>query len=254
MTRAFPFSQMFIQKVFSFFKQAFQINEERCQCCFSPCTPQPAQPLLCETCRSLLTPFTAARCPSCGLPLEAQDGPCTPCQECLETPPPWSDFACYGLYQGMLKEILLRHKFHEELHLTRLLATFLHTAMASLPPCDCIVCIPQYHTHLRQRGFNQAQELTRYLAQMTDMPPYHHLLVRSQNVPSQVGLSRKERLRNPQHTFSCPSPEKLTQRNILLVDDIFTTGATLRHASQTLLENGAATVRILCVARTPHFL
>ncbi|WP_291439924.1 ComF family protein [Desulfovibrio sp.] len=212
---------------------------------------------LCPQCRVLLAPYTGPRCPLCGLPSapspEADIQPHLQkgslCGHCLTTPPPWSGAAFHGLYKAALRHVLLRLKFDGHLYLAPLLGAFLQEAARCLPRPDALVAVPQYPDHLRHRGYNQAHELARALSAQTGLELTPGLLRRTRPGPAQIGLDARARPDNVRHSFAS-SPE-VKDRCLWLVDDVMTTGSTLRAACRALRHAGAARVDILVAARTP---
>jgi len=148
-------------------------------------------------------------------------------------------------------DILTCWKLHAQPALARPIAQWLRASpaiAAAVAQADALVPIPLSAQRLRERGFNQAAQLARLLA------PQKCLLTalqRPQETRSQRGLSRAARLHNLHRAFAVPMPALVQGRHVLLVDDVLTTGATLRGASQALLHAGAAAITVLAVARTP---
>jgi ComF family protein len=105
-----------------------------------------------------------------------------------------------------------------------------------------------HESRLRQRGFNQSLEIARGLAKRQGTALACKALVRSKNTQPQTGLSRKERQHNLQGAFQAVEPD-VTGRNVLLVDDIYTTGATLKACVAALRKAGAQGVSVLVLAR-----
>ena len=242
---------------------AASLDERRCVLChipFSPSDPGEAQlpesstpsalPL-CPACRVLLRPRTGGYCPRCGAPQAMSDAPPSLCGECLTTPPPWEHFRFYGVYANALKTLLLRGKFGADPTVLHLLGTFLVQACLDLPRPDAIVPVPLHESRLRERGFNQCQELARPLAEALQVPLRPDLLLRRLPTRHQVGLSREERQANLKSAFMA-SPAVRGMR-VLLIDDTCTTGTTLRRATLALLDGhgGAEAVDVAVVARTP---
>jgi ComF family protein len=119
------------------------------------------------------------------------------------------------------------------------------------PPPDWVLPVPLHARRLRQRGFNPSTLLARAAAHATgSFVPRLSLLVRQRDTPSQTRLDRGERRRNVAGAFAARRCEQLQGRQILLVDDIATTGATLREAARELLRAGASGVDAVCAART----
>ena len=242
---------------------ATSLDERRCILCHIPFTPLdrgelPAEAAprmgipLCPSCRALLRPRKGGYCPRCGELKPFPDSETELCATCRETPPPWEHFRFYGAYSGALKTLLLRGKFGADPAVLHLLGRFLAHSCADLPKPDAIVPVPLHSTRLRERGFNQCQELARPLADALGAPLMPELLRRQHPTRHQVGLSEAERLANLESAFLA-TPQARGKR-ILLVDDTYTTGTTLRRAAGALLDPhaGAAAVDVAVVARTPR--
>lgn len=112
--------------------------------------------------------------------------------------------------------------------------------------CELIVPVPLHMIRLHERGYNQSQELSETVAAITGLPCIPKALIRQRMTESQVTMSAAERLSNVRNAFSADSALVSTQ-NVLLIDDVYTTGATLRACGEALLEAGAASVYGLTV-------
>ena len=234
------------------------LDERRCMLCHIPFSPQqhdaPAESgvHLCPACRAQLRPRKRGFCPSCGELHAFFDAQPEPCAACRESAPPWEHFRFYGVYGGALKTLLLRGKFGADPAVLHLLGRLLAQSCADLPRPDAVVAVPLHPTRLRERGFNQCQELARPLAAALGAPLVPRLLIRQHPTRHQVGLSQAERTANLTDAFL--SVPEVRGKRILLVDDTSTTGTTLRRAALALLEQhgGAAAVDVAVVARTPR--
>ena len=235
------------------------LRQQRCLHCLAPFTPTPhlpdfmAEALLCPACLPLLRPYNGPRCPVCGLP--PADYPqhreaAGLCGRCLTDPPPWSGLAFHGLYAGVLRHLLLRLKFDAHLYLPPLLAALLYRAAQGLPQPDALLAVPQHPAHLRQRGYNQAHELAKALARRTGLPLRPQLLRRVLPGPAQSGLTATQRRANVRHSFIAAAEAQGLR--LWLLDDVMTTGSTLRAAACALRAAGACAVDVLVVARTPQ--
>ncbi len=129
------------------------------------------------------------------------------------------------------------------------MAGMLLDAASCLPLPDAILGIPQHRDHLRRRGYNQAHELAVALGLSLSLPVRPDLLWRPTDIPHQTGLSAAQRRRNATGSFRAADVRGL---HLWLVDDIITTGSTLRAAGAELLRAGAARVDVLALARTPR--
>jgi ComF family protein len=231
------------------------LDERRCVFCLEPFVPDNRSDVLkawlCADCRRSLHRREAGYCPYCGEPFALEDAPCMPCGECLQHLPPWREFLFWGLHEGLLRELLLRGKFKAgfaELQFAgRLLAECCaeHYEVRQKP--DVILPMPLSERRLVQRGFNQCVELARPISRMLDIPVRKNLLTRRDTRSHQAEKNREERLALPQVFESSP---RVKGMQILLVDDICTTGATLSRAVKSLLHAGAAAVDTAVVART----
>ncbi len=114
---------------------------------------------------------------------------------------------------------------------------------------DLIVPLPLHRSRKRARGFNQAALLASSLARLVALPCVEVALARTRPTEPQVSLSDSERWRNVRNAFQCLKPDLVAGKRVLLVDDVMTTGATIRSASLALLEAGARRVSLLTVAR-----
>lgn len=231
------------------------LRERRCRACHAPFMPPfarsdaahaPLTELLCAACAPSLASFGASACPLCGLPAAEADAPRTLCGACLSTPPPWDALAFHALYDGPLQSLLLRLKFGQDFSLLPPLGAMLAGAAAALPSCDAVMPVPRHPHRLRDKGFNQSHELAAAAARLLNMRLEGALLSRTRRTRSQVRLSIRERQCNPQGSFAARDVSGL---RLLLVDDVMTTGATLRHAALALRDAGADAVRVAVVAR-----
>lgn len=234
------------------------LRERRCSFCAAPVTPgrSEARSEFTPACPACLARLQGASrpdsiCPRCGEVTAAVSGSTPLCGGCLTEPPPWEALYFYGFYHGYLRQLLLEVKFGRGLHqaeaLGRLLAS-LPSLRASAREWDCLLPLPLHPARLRERGFNQSLLLAAPLSRRLGLPLRQRLLRRVVNSAHQSGLSRAQRRSNTNEIFQA-GPEARGQR-ILLVDDVMTTGATLRSAAECLLRAGAACVGAAVVGRT----
>jgi ComF family protein len=148
--------------------------------------------------------------------------------------------------------LLTRLKFHDGLDLLPALIPLMQTAYT--PSADeWLLPVPLSRQRLRERGFNQAWELTRRLAQAGPAQADPHLLLRVRDTPHQLGLKRKERDAAVRGAFAIDALRRqdIAGRNITVVDDVMTTMATANEVARVLKQAGAARVHLWCFARTP---
>lgn len=226
------------------------LREQRCAACGTPVQRHARSgPVLCSYCASVLERRAAGFCLRCGDIMEWPEQRPSVCGQCLKADPPWDKFFFHGVYTGHLRELLLRLKNGRELSLACALGSMLAWHPGLVPAYDAIVPVPMHTRRLRERGFNQAQEIARPVAEFLDTPLVPRLLGRPVAAPPQTGLNHEERRRNLQGVFA--AAQEARGLNILLIDDVATTCATMEKAAAALLESGAAAVDAAVVARTP---
>lgn len=112
-----------------------------------------------------------------------------------------------------------------------------------------IIPIPLFSKRLKWRGFNQSEEIAKILAGYFEMPFLQDALLRIKNTIPQIELPKKGRDENIKDAFACPRPKEIRNKNIILFDDVYTTGATMREAAKALKRAGAKQIVGLTVAR-----
>jgi ComF family protein len=193
-----------------------------------------------------------ARCQHCALALGAA---ANDCGDCLRDPPPFSATVCGVDYGFPWNHLIGAFKFQGQVDLATPLAERLHAAVlsAALVPPDVVLPVPLSRERLAARGYNQAWELARRVATAQRLPRRASVLLRTLDTAPQAELGRKERQRNLRAAFVVDPQQRrwLSGRRVALVDDVMTTGATLREATSTLLRAGAVDVQAWVLARTP---
>ena len=196
---------------------------------------------LCPGCRGDL-PANGTSCPICAGPGEGRV-----CGACLQDPPPYDRCIAALRYEFPADELIQALKYRGELMLAPVLADILARAVAHAPRPDVILPLPLSDARLRQRGFNQAGEIARPLARRLGVRLDLETLVRVRDTAPQVQLSAAERNRNVRDAFACRST--VAGLHVAVVDDVMTSGATLREAAKALKRAGAAEISLWVVAR-----
>ena len=188
-------------------------------------------------------------CPRCALPLPA---PAPLCGECLNHEPPFASAWAPFVYAHPLDLLEARFKFGADLAAGRVLSTL----MIERLPVDAperpalLIPIPLHAKRLRERGYNQALELARPLAKAFAIPLRADALLRTRETPPQTGLDAKTRRRNLRGAFALGTDAKLPT-HVALLDDVMTTGATLRECTRMLHRAGVTRVDVWALARAP---
>jgi ComF family protein len=243
----------------------FTLFPADCRICRSPLLQASRLPV-CSDCLKSLHPLSSWLCVRCGeaLPYSiSNDGRIEgQCRVCQLAQPPFERAVAYGAYDGVLRDLVHLLKFDQirpaSKTLGRLLAIGVTKLEPSLPAGSiAVVPVPLYVPKERQRGFNQADLIAlAALKQVGSSVPGNrfelldHTLVRTRDTGSQIGLTRHQRRENLRGAFKVVNPTRVCGRNILLVDDVYTTGATASECTRVLLRAGAAQVWVATVGRT----
>jgi ComF family protein len=210
---------------------------------------------LCADCRPGLSPVESPLCTCCGVMFAGRVGGDHPCGSCLIAPPPFRKARAALVYEATARAVIGRFKYRGRVHLARPLGAVLAELFArnwAPEEAALIVPVPLHRRRLAERGFNQAALLVRELIRQGAAPASasaEGLLVRSRATAVQAGRRGPERAGNVRGAFAVRRPGRLAGRGVLLVDDVVTTGATVGECARVLLENGAAWVDVLAVAR-----
>jgi ComF family protein len=210
----------------------------------------------CASCWRLIRLIQAPYCPCCGepfpSPIALTYSPEYRCGACRVKPPPFDHARAIGRYEGPLRQAIHLLKYGGKLRLKQpLLQLALEHFDVHFPDTayDAIIPVPLHRGRLMQREFNQAAVLARGLAHYLNVPILERLLVRVRSTRPQVELSGGERQQNVKQAFAVTNPAALEDTQVLAVDDVFTTGATLGEVARTLKGAGATRVDVFALAR-----
>ena len=198
--------------------------------------------MLCPACAADLPRLTEPCCPRCALPNATGEL----CGRCLKKPPHFDAALAAYRYDFPADKLIQSFKYGHRLALGDYFGRELARLGATLA-ADLIMPLPLHDERLRQRGFNQALELSRALADARRLPIDASSCRRTRNTPAQAGLAWRERVKNLRHAFACNTD--LSGARIILIDDVMTTGASLDEFARTLKLHGAAEVTALVLAR-----
>lgn len=229
-------------KFFLSIKNIFPI---RCVCCGQQATSNS----ICERCLKRLEPYNGDYCHGCGEILDVETKSSF-CLKCILEPRGWEWIRFYGLYEGLLKDLILRLKFDHDFSVLRILQKLLISVYfrEKIPfNIHMIVPVPTHKVRLQQRGFNQVVEIARGLSKATKLPLITDLLVKVKNTPPQVGLPFSERAKNVRGAYLVK--KNIYKRNVVLIDDVYTTGSTLDECTKALKKAGADKIVVMVLAR-----
>jgi len=184
-------------------------------------------------------------CPICGNPNINEE----PCRRCRLSTPIYTSLRSYTIFNGSIREAIHRLKYRRDIGLGEVLSRPMITSLQKLNwSLDIITSVPLGLVRFDERGYNQATLLARPMALCLEVPFSSRVLTRIRETRTQVGLTVKERRENMADAFRADS--KLVKgKNILVVDDVVTSGATLNACAKALLDGGASKVYGFSLAR-----
>lgn len=221
--------------------------------CISCAEPVQSDFGLCSNCWRE-TPFISGLvCDQCGIPLPGSDpSERVLCDDCLATARPWDRGRAALLYHENGRRLVLALKHGDRMDLARPAALWMRKAAAPiLRPDMLVVPVPLHWVRLFRRRFNQAALLSRAIARGAGLEHCPDALIRRRSTGSQDGKTRDARFANLVGAFSVPRAReaRVRDRDILLVDDVMTSGATFAAATDALFAGGARSVSVLSLAR-----
>nr|WP_314266569.1 DNA utilization protein GntX [uncultured Moellerella sp.] len=205
---------------------------------------------ICSFCLKTLPTYPRS-CPRCGLPIEYEG---FDCGACLVTPPAWDQLITVTPYCFPLRRLIHQYKFKPQpqlaIPLARLFLLHWLNGYRSLSwhKPDLLIIIPLHKKRRWQRGFDQVDEIGWRLAKWLKIAYSNKSLIRTRDTLTQVTLKRTQRQRNIRDAFSLEGT--VQGRNVALLDDIITTGATMNTAAQLLICAGALSVQAWSICRT----
>ncbi len=224
---------------------------EACQLC-GQARATPAQGFVCGDCRAQVRFIEPPFCERCGRPFEGALTTSFECAHCRETEMHFGWARSAAVARGPVLEAIHRYKYHRALWFEPFLADLLIRRAAPAlaeEKWDWLVPVPLHRAKEHQREFNQAARLARRLSAATQIPMHQRLLRRVQPTRSQTLLSRPERVTNVRRAFALRGRPRLHGQRLVLVDDVFTTGATTSACARVLRAAGADEVCVWTVAR-----
>jgi ComF family protein len=228
------------------------VYPEVCQLC-EESRATPGQGFVCGDCRASVKFIEAPFCERCGMPYEgAVTTRIEECANCCEMELHFRSARSAVATDDRVRDAILRYKYNRALWFESFLGELL---VAQAKPAleketwNWIVPVPLHPTKQRQREFNQAERLARVLGAATQIAVHDRLIKRTVPTRTQTKLSRDERIANMKNAFALYNGARLSGERIVLVDDVFTTGATTSACAKALRTAGAGEVCVWTVAR-----
>ena len=200
-------------------------------------------PLLCDNCKYNITSEPYERCIVCEKPSLLQTGLCTVCRV------PYQRAWCIGERTDELQRLIGDYKFQNVKAAYKTLGELLHDVLPELPPSTIVVPVPTVSGHVRQRGYDHMLLIARYLAQQRGLAVCTDLV--RITTTKQRDAGRQQRIRQAKAAFLCTKTLN-GEVPYLLLDDVVTTGATIKYATKALQDAGAQTVWVAAASRQTY--
>ena len=261
--RTYPF--LLIKKSIKAFEQL--IYPLKCLKCGAYIDPKLVEPYTMETCfcdicmKDGFYPIETPYCIKCGLKFHQNFSENHVCEICIKTPLQVEKVRAVAEYKGIIKDAIPLFKYSSKLAAAKVFELLLFQAFLKhykKKSVDLIIPIPLYKTKLRERGFNQAflmvRNFIKLYEQHFEQNPLWEIdtssLIRIKKTEPQTGFDIEQRKNNLKKAFKVVDKNSIKTKNIVLIDDVLTTGATCNEAALELLKNGAGRVDALVLART----
>ena len=188
------------------------------------------------------------KCIICGI--EGFRGICSRCKSDIKRVQEQEEIIAYGYYGGVLKKLILNLKYHKSFIAGKVLADLLcQIIIEKKLSIDCICYVPISKDSLKKRGFNQCSVLAKNISSILDIPVID-CLVKVKETKEQKLLGKEERAKNILNAFTIKNKEKLFKKNILLIDDVYTTGATINECKKNIEKCNINKIYLLTIAKS----
>jgi len=200
-------------------------------------------------------------CDKCGVPfgfevdgIDGEDG--TQCLQCLDYPPPYDTARAALKYNDQSRNMILGFKHADQTHNALAFVPWLKMAGAGmLEDADFIVPVPLHRWRLMKRRYNQASIIAHYLSKQVQVPVLHEGLLRTRSTATQGHLNFEQRRKNVRKAFMVNEKyvAEIKGKNIVLIDDVYTTGSTVKECTKALKKADAKSIHILTLARVVRY-
>lgn len=215
---------------------------------------------VCPECEARITWVASPLCTCCGRVFASRDGADRVCGDCQADPPPFDRARAAVIYEGPSVDALTtrpvlmaitRFKFSRHLAFLPIMQHWLQRpiCLELVAAADLLAPVPLHPKRIKQRGFNQSLLLAQAFPGAAVV---REALVRTRHTAPQVGLNPKERQENVKRAFAVTDPALVKGKSVLLIDDLYTTGSTVKECARVLRRAGASRVEVLTVARVKY--
>ncbi len=212
----------------------------------------PHENVVCRFCLGELKFRRSSYCLCCGNFFETYGDPHL-CYKCLEKKPEFSLHRSCNLYRGKLKDFILLFKYQKYRVLGKELAEYMVRSLSNDEALwwdlDAVIPVPLHKKREKQRGFNQSYELAKHISEKKGVQVLDKVLIKKVNIPPQTSLPAEQRKINNKGAYKIENAQKIEGKTILLLDDVYTTGATIQECTEVLMRAGAKEVRAATLAQ-----
>ena len=203
--------------------------------------------LVCENCKNVLVKIGGNTCKKCGMPIP--DG-MQICDDCRGKELHFDKAAAVYMFDSDSAKMIYGLKYADKTYVARHIAPQMIEALSSFPHIDMLLPVPLHKNRKAWRGYNQSELITNSISELTQIPVDTTSLVRKIETETQTGKSKKEREANILGAFAVTDKKQIAGKNIVVVDDVFTTGSTTNECARILKKAGAAHVFVLTFLKT----
>ncbi|MGV8056474.1 MAG: ComF family protein [Smithellaceae bacterium] len=212
----------------------------------------PGKQVFCYVCQDKIRFISDSFCPICGIPFWESPAASHICGNCLENKPFYIKARAVAGFETVIMDAIHKFKYGRNISTGNSLGSFM--ADFSFPDFDfseysLLLPVPLHIKRLRDRGFNQSLLLAKKIGKKYKLPVNFSLLKRCKFTLTQTGLNKTEREKNIKGSFVVADKKKVHGKNIILIDDVYTTGATVNECAKILLKAGAQKVAVLTLSR-----
>ena len=199
-------------------------------------------PWFCSACWAKVALIDGPACTRCGRPfsMDPSIGFSYVCGYCQLNPPFYDGVISAGFYEGPLAKAIQLFKFQKRTRLAIMLSRLMVDSLRKIKKIDFLIPVPLHPARLKEREFNQSFLLSHFLCGFLKKPMEVGYILRTRDTQPQIGLKARDRILNLKGAFTLFKKNKLKDKNILLIDDVFTTGSTVQECCRLLKREGKA--------------
>lgn len=216
---------------------------ETCPACSQTASDHRTAPI-CADCWNTISRYAGTVCRICGTPLPSDSG--RVCGSCIKDAPVFTSARSFGIYEGPLRKAIGLLKYHGIKRLAGPLSDIIMSI--DMPEADAVMAVPLHVNRLRERGYNQSALMAKRIARHMNISFEADCLIKVRDTLPQVGLHFHERMKNIKGAFTVRDSRPVRGKDVILVDDVVTTGSTIRECARILKQAGAANIYAVSLA------